>query len=89
MMLGGEPRATFGETKMLFNDILVKQGIDNASVLVFRHTPEEGKLREVFPWLADEHPNVFNAYQSTQTRKVEAAMLKAKYVASNENQISN
>jgi hypothetical protein len=69
---------------MLFNDLLAEQNIDPASVLVLRHTPrpEDGQLRKVLPWLADEHPDLFNAYQSTQVVKVEAEMLRAKYVAS-------
>src|SRR5271168_1215106 len=73
---------------MLFNDLLkdffTEQNIDPADVLALRHTPkpEDGELRKVLPWLADEHPDVFNAYQSTQTLRVEAAMLRAKYVAS-------
>jgi hypothetical protein len=72
-----------GATTMLFNDLL-PEDIDPASVLALRHTPrpEDGELRKVLPWLADEHPDVFNAYQSTQTEKVEAQMLRAKYVAS-------
>jgi hypothetical protein len=69
---------------MFFNDLLAEQNIDPASVLVLRHTPtaEDGQLRKVLPWLADEHPDVFNAYQSTQVVKVEAELLRAKYVAS-------
>ena len=34
------------------------------------------------PWVAAERPAVFNAYQQTQTPRVEKAMMKAKYVAS-------
>ncbi|HLZ06271.1 MAG TPA: GIY-YIG nuclease family protein [Bradyrhizobium sp.] len=69
---------------MLFNNLLAEQNIDPASVLVLRHTPkpEDGELRENLPLLADERPEIFNAYQSTQTKKVEAKMLRAKYVAS-------
>jgi hypothetical protein len=71
-------------TAMLFNDLLAEQKIDHADVLVLRHTPrpEDGKLKEVFPWLAAVRPNVFNAFQQTQTRRVEAKMLRAKFVAS-------
>jgi hypothetical protein len=69
---------------MLFNDLLAKENIDPNGVLVLRHTPSErdGDLKEVLPWLAAEHPVTFNAYQSTQNVRVEAHMLKAKYVAS-------
>jgi hypothetical protein len=34
------------------------------------------------PWLAAERPELFNAYQQTQTENVERAMQKARYVAS-------
>ena len=69
---------------MLFNDLLVKEKIDQRGVLLLRHTPrkEEPQLRKVLPWLAAEHPKIFNAYQQTQSATVEADMLKAKYVAS-------
>ena len=69
---------------MLFNDLLVEQNIAPASVLFLRHTPtsEDGYLKKALPRLADEHPDLFNAYQSTQDVKVEAEMLRAKYVAS-------
>jgi len=69
---------------MLFNDLLAEENIDSAGVLVFRHTPrpEDGKLREVLPLLADAKPDLFNAYQQTQPTKVEADMLRAQHVAS-------
>jgi hypothetical protein len=41
-------------------------------------------LEKSFLGLAAEHPDIFNAYQSTQDVKVEAAMLKAKHVAFND-----
>jgi hypothetical protein len=70
---------------MLFNDLLIEQDIDPADVLVLRHTPrvpEDGSLRKILPRLAADYPDVFNAYQSTQPVKVEAEMLRSKYVAS-------
>jgi hypothetical protein len=67
---------------MLLNDLLVGKGIDPTQVLVFRHRPTEPELRKVLPWLADEKPELFNAYQQTQGVRVENAMLGAKHVAS-------
>jgi hypothetical protein len=64
------------------NDLLLKEGIDPHTVLVFRHRPSEPKLNKVLPWLVVEKPDVFNAYQQTHNAKVEKAMLGAKYVAS-------
>jgi hypothetical protein len=67
---------------MLLNDLLVGKSIDPKQVLVFRHRPNEPELRKVLPWLACEKPDVFNAYQQTQPKRVENAMLGARFVAS-------
>ena len=67
---------------MYFNDLLVKQEIDPRQVLVLRHRPSEPKLNKVFPRIASERPDIFNAYQQTQTIRVERAMTRAKFVAS-------
>jgi hypothetical protein len=67
---------------MNLNDLLEKQGIDPAGVLVLRHRPTETNLRKVLPWLAAERPATFNAYQQGQGARVEKAMQGAQYVAS-------
>jgi hypothetical protein len=67
---------------MNLNDLLHGKGIDPKEVLVLRHRPPEPGLNRVLPWLAAEKPEVFNAYQQTQTEKVENAMKRAKHVAS-------
>ncbi len=67
---------------MTLNDLLQSKGIDSETVLVMRHRPHEPELNKVLPWLAAEKPDVFNAYQQTQTEKVEKAMTGAKYIAS-------
>jgi hypothetical protein len=61
-------------------DLLHDQNIPPEQVLVLRHGPLEPELRKVLPWLAAEKPNVFNAYQQTQTVQVERAMTDAGYV---------
>src|SRR5258708_6109363 len=65
-----------------FKDLLGKHQIDPRSVLVLRHTPTVPRLRRVFPWLAANHPVVFNAYQQTHREDVENEMKNATYVAS-------
>jgi hypothetical protein len=65
-----------------FEDFLVKEGIDSRSVMVMRHRPSEKALRDVLPWLAEEQPDVYNAYQSEHGEKVENALSKAAYLAS-------
>lgn len=66
-----------------FKDLLAKHRpvIDPASVLMLRHTPPK-QLRKEFPWLAADHPAVFNAYQQTQYQPVQDEMEHATYVAS-------
>ncbi|MEO5917687.1 MAG: GIY-YIG nuclease family protein [Luteolibacter sp.] len=70
---------------MNLNDLLRKQDIDPAQVIVMRHSPKEKELRKIFPWLVDEKPEVFNAYQQSQSRLVENALndiVGSGYVAS-------
>jgi hypothetical protein len=67
---------------MDLNDLLAKAHLDAKRVLVFRHSPTERKLKKRLPWLAAERPEVFNAYQQTQGKVVEKAMLSASHVAS-------
>lgn len=70
------------EGPMEFNDLLIKQNIDPNSVLVLRHCPIEPVLKEILPILSLDRPELYNAYQQTQTPKVEASMKKTSYVAS-------
>lgn len=67
---------------MDFNGLLRVADIDPRDVLALRHRPSEPELRKVLPWLAEERPEVYNAYQQTQGKKVENAFLAAKYIAS-------
>lgn len=67
---------------MEFNDLLRSRDIPADGVLVMRHRPTEPGLRKALPWLAEEKPDVFNAYQQTQTPRAEQSLLKAKYLAS-------
>jgi hypothetical protein len=59
---------------MNLNDLLKAKDIDPRRVIVLRHRPREPELSKVFPWLAAEKPDVFNAYQQTQGEKLERAM---------------
>ena len=63
------------------NDLLKSKDIDPQHVLVLRHRPKEPNLNKVLPWLAAERPDVFNAYQQTQTKQVEREMTRAGYAA--------
>ena len=66
---------------MELNDLLRRENIDPSTVLVFRHSPKEEALFKVMPWFITEKPDVFNAYQQTQTPRVEKQLSRAKYVA--------
>ena len=67
---------------MNLNDLFRDKGIDPREVLVFRHRPTEPQLMKVFPFLAADKPDLFNAYQQTHGAKVEKAMTTARYIAS-------
>lgn len=69
---------------MHFNDLLRDTGIELKTTLVLRHAPrpDEKRLRKSLPLLAAVRHDLFKAYQSVQTPKVERAYQKADYVAS-------
>ena len=67
---------------LTFVDILTKHEIDTQTTLIMRHRPEQPALARVLPWLADEHPDAFNAYQSTQNTKEQNQLRKASLLAS-------
>lgn len=58
---------------MNYKDLLIGKGINPQQVLVLRHRPNEPELNKVLPWLAEEKPDFFNAYQSTHGKRVERA----------------
>ncbi|MCK1669739.1 MULTISPECIES: GIY-YIG nuclease family protein [unclassified Bradyrhizobium] len=66
---------------MELNELLLGKGIDPRGVIVFRHRPKEPELNKVFPLLAADRPDLFNAYQQTHGEKIEKAILSAKHVA--------
>jgi hypothetical protein len=67
---------------MNLNDLFRLKDIDPQHVLVLRHRPRELQLNKILPLLAAEEPNLFNAYQQSQSEKVEQAMTHAQYIAS-------
>ena len=67
---------------MELNDLLQRQNISPEEVIVLRHRPFEPKLNRVFPWLAADRHDLFNAYQQTHGERVERAMASASYIAS-------
>jgi len=64
------------------NDLLLKNAVNPAEVLVFRHRLQEPELHKALPWLAAEKPDFYNAIQQTQGPRAESSMLRAGYVAS-------
>ena len=67
---------------MNLNDLLLKSGIAQHDVVVFRHRPNEPTLREILPRLAADRSELFNAYQQSHGERVEKALLSANYVVS-------
>lgn len=64
------------------NDLLIKAGIEAEKTVVMRHRPTEPELRRVLPWLAQERPEIFNAYQCQHGPRVESSLARAKYLVS-------
>lgn len=69
---------------MYLNDLLKEKGIaiTKNSVLVMRHTPKERELNKKFLSIAESRPDLFNAYQSTQSNITnENQFKKARFLA--------
>ena len=64
-----------------FRALLQSVGQDPSSVLLIRHTARDRRLQHRLPWLAEERPELFLAYQRIQWRSGERAMLRASHVA--------
>ena len=64
-----------------FRTLLDGAGVDPKSVIAIRHTAREPRLQRVLPWLVEERPDLFLAYQRIQWRSGERAMLKAGVLA--------
>lgn len=67
---------------MNLNELFLGKGIDPRQVLVLRHRPSEPDFNKVFPLLAADKPDLFNAYQQIQGGKLAKTMTRAGYVAS-------
>jgi len=61
-------------SEMTLTNLLQNVGIDPAEVPGLRRRPTELPLRKVLPWLAQEHPAVFKAYQQHHGEKLEKAL---------------
>ncbi len=72
----------FKSEPLTFNGLLEADGIDLRDVLVFRHRPWEPALNRVFDWIIAERRDLFDCYQSTHAPNTEAALSRARYVAS-------
>ena len=71
-------------TALEFNTLLRNADIDPAEVQLMRHVPSEPSLKKILPWLAAQKPELYNAYQSVHSQRVEQFLLnpKIKYIAS-------
>ncbi len=67
---------------LTLNQLIERDGIDPASVLVFRHRPWEPQLNRVFDWIVSERRDLFDCYQTTHAERTESALERAKFVAS-------
>lgn len=68
---------------MNINLVFEEHQIDRSRLLMLRHTPTQRRLKAELPFLAESQPNVFNAYQQTQSSiRNENLMAQANHVAS-------
>ena len=67
---------------LTLNEMLERSGFDLSEVLVFRHRPMEVKLNRIFDSMVSERPDLFDCYQSSHGPRTEAALTKAKFLAS-------
>ena len=67
---------------LTFNELLVRSGVKLEETLVFRHRPIEPQLNKVFDVIVGEHPELFDCYQSSHGPRTEAALSRAKFLAS-------
>lgn len=65
-----------------FNALLLAEGIDLQGVVILRHQPYEPKLRKAFRRIIADRRELFDAYQCTHGPRVEAALKRARHVAS-------
>lgn len=72
----------FGNQSLTFNQLLRFSGIELRDVVVFRHRPWEPALNRVFDNIVNQRRDLFDCYQSTHAPNTEAALSRARYVAS-------
>jgi hypothetical protein len=65
-----------------FNLLLADAGIEPHQTAVAFHTPSEPPLRRALPWLAQERPDLFDAYQNNHARNAEATVRGRRWMAS-------
>lgn len=70
------------EFNFSFSKLLLENGFALNETLIVRNRPFEKKLNKLLPNMICERPDLFTAYQSCQSRKLEKAMLKARYFVS-------
>lgn len=70
------------EIQFSFSKLLSENGFNLSDTLIVRNRPFEKKLRGLLPNIISERPHLYTTYQSCQGKKLERAMLKAKYFAS-------
>lgn len=73
---------TLERPSLTLNELLVRSGLNLEETLVFRHRPMEPQLNRVFDVIVGEHSDLFDCYQSSHGPRTEAALSKAKFLAS-------
>ena len=66
---------------LVFNDFLIKAGLEPKAVAIMLHTPRTAKLKRLLPWIVRTRPELFEAYQSSHAKPATATLRKRAYVA--------
>jgi GIY-YIG catalytic domain len=66
---------------MELRDVFRAHGLDLAEIAVLFHVSDKPKLHKALPMLAEQEPDLFDAFQNQHGPQVEATLKKRKYIA--------
>ncbi len=67
---------------LIFNELLQKVGIEPGNAILMRHSPTDSMSMPILLSLANDRPEIFNAFQQTQKEREQGQLQRAGYVAS-------
>ena len=74
---------------MELRDIFLAQGLNPTDIAVLFHVSDKPKLHKALPMLAEQEPDLFDAFQNQHGPQVEATLKKRKFIATFVNVAAN